>query len=109
MQGAHEEAPSPLTVPSIQLLHDDAAAAEKVPGEQSVQLPDFSLEKDPASHDVHEPSPILLFFPTSQLLQLVLASFGTSPAEQKLQEVDADDFEIFPVSQLVQISPPPIE
>ena len=114
MQGAHEGAPSPLTVPSIQVLHDDASAAERVPGEQSVQLPDFSLEKDPASHDVHEPSPILLFFPASQLMQLVLASFvlaslGTSPAEQKSQEVDADFFEIFPVSQLVQNSPPPIE
>ena len=109
MQGAHEGAPSPLTVPSLQVLHDDAAAAEKDPGEQSVQLPEFSLEKDPASHDVHEPSPILLFFPDSQLMQLVLASLGTSPAEQKLQEVDADDLEIFPASQLVQISPPPIE
>ena len=109
MQGAHEEAPSPLTVPSIQLLHDDAAAAEKVPGEQSVQLPDFSLEKDPASHDVHEPSPILLFFPASQLMQLVLASLGTSPAEQKSQEVEAGVLEIFPVSQLVQTLPPPIE
>ena len=109
MQGAHEGAPSPLTVPSIQVLHDDAAAAEKVPGEQRVQLPDFSLEKDPASHDVHEPSPILLFFPATQLMQLVLASSGTSPAEQKLQEVDAEVLEIFPTSQLLQISPPPIE
>ena len=63
MQGVHEGAPNPLTVPSIQVLHDDAAATENVPGEQSVQLPDFSLEKDPASHDAHELSPILLFFP----------------------------------------------
>ena len=109
VQFVHEGAPSPLTDPSKQLLHDDALPAEKVPGEQRVQLPDFSLEKDPGSHNVHEPSPILLFFPASQLMQLVLASLGTSPAEQKLQEVDADDFEIFPVSQLVQISPPPIE
>ena len=107
MQGAHEGAPSPLTVPSIQVLHDDAAAAEKVPGEQRVQLPDFSLEKDPASHDVHEPSPMLLFVPELQLIQAVPASLGTLPAVQKEQEEDPGVSEILPIEHIEHSSVPP--
>jgi len=52
---------------------------------------------------------MLLIFPAVQVSQVVPFILGTCPASQKAQVDWAAEAEIFPLSQIVQELPPPVE